>query len=408
MKLECDVLVAGGGIAGIGAALAAARLGADTVLVESRAFLGGTAVVAMHGMLCGFYETGPSRPVRPLNDGLATELADRLSRISPCRGPEAVGQVWVLRVGPDALTTVIEQMTVAERRLSIITGARVTSLRVTGGRVEHVVFRTATHDVEVSANAIVDCTGSGAVLALAGVPQEVAPPAMRQCAGFVMRLVGIEESTAEMLPLQVPYALTRAGRQGGLPRHVRLSLFTAGITPGEGFIKLAIPPPVDDERSSAARRDAQLVYEHLQREVPAFRCASIAAMSREAVEREGALMKGAYVLTAADVLGGRRFHDGVVRNAWPIELWDQENGPTYTYLQPGDHYEIPLRCLEAPALTNLSCAGRCISVTREALASTRVTGTCLSLGEAAARAAVDRIRATADRDRNDGYSRFQD
>jgi hypothetical protein len=153
------------------------------------------------------------------------------------------------------------------------------------------------------------------------------------------------------------------------------------------------------------RHDAQLVFDHLKRVVPAFRRASVSAMSPEAVEREGALMKGAYVLTAEDVLSGRRFDDGVVRNAWPIELWDQQTGPTYTYLRPGDHYEIPRRCLEAPGLTNLYCAGRCISVTREALASTRVTGPCLSLGESAARAALGRIRVGTERSQNDGQHR---
>ncbi len=393
--LGCDVLVAGGGIAGIGAAVAAARCGADTVLVEGDGFLGGTAVTAMHGMLCGFYGTGPSRPVRPLNEGLATELADRITKLRPDAGPEAVGDVWVLPVAAGALTTVLDQMTTAEPHLSILTGTRVISLGLADGRVDHAICRTSTHDVRVSANAFIDCTGSGFVLALAGVPQDLAPPAIRQCAGFVMRVVGVESADDETLPLQVPYALTRAVRQGLLPRYIRLSVFTAGIEPGEGYVKLAVPPPVDAERTAMARRDAQLVYEYLVREVPAFRRASIAAISPEAVEREGALMRGAYVLTAEDVLGGRRFPDGVVRNAWPIELWDQETGPAYTYLRPGDHYEIPLRCLEAPTLTNLYAAGRCISVTREALASTRVTGPCLSLGEAAAHAALGRIPSTA-------------
>ena len=90
------------------------------------------------------------------------------------------------------------------------------------------------------------------------------------------------------------------------------------------------------------------------------------------------------------MLGGRRFDDGVVRNAWPVEIWDQLAGPTYRYLQPGDHYDIPRRCLETSTFTNVYAAGRCISVTREALASTRVTGACMALGEAAAHAALGR------------------
>jgi hypothetical protein len=111
-------------------------------------------------------------------------------------------------------------------------------------------------------------------------------------------------------------------------------------------------------------------------------------MSPGVVDREGPRIRGEYTLTADDVLNGRKFPDGVVKNAWPIELWDQERGPSYQYLEPGDYHEIPLRCLEVRGISNCWCAGRCISATHEALGSTRVIGTCISLGEEAGRQAA--------------------
>ena len=122
-----------------------------------------------------------------------------------------------------------------------------------------------------------------------------------------------------------------------------------------------------------------------------WRNSSIAEMSPHVVDREGPRLCGEYTLTDDDVLNARRFPDGTVRNAWPIEFWDQEKGPSYRYLSPGEYHEIPLRCLKAQDISNCWCAGRCISATREALASTRVIGTCIALGEEAGREAAQHV-----------------
>jgi hypothetical protein len=114
-------------------------------------------------------------------------------------------------------------------------------------------------------------------------------------------------------------------------------------------------------------------------------------MSPEVAYREGARAWGEYTLTADVVLGARKFPDGAVRNAWPIELWDREKGPSYRYLDPGEYYEIPLRCLKAQEVSNLWCAGRCISASHEALGSTRVMGPCIALGEEAGREAAGSV-----------------
>ena len=106
------------------------------------------------------------------------------------------------------------------------------------------------------------------------------------------------------------------------------------------------------------------------------------------LDREGRRIRGEYTLTKEDVLSAAKFPDGVVRNAWPIELWDRSKGTVYKYVPAGDYYEIPFRCLMVRDVPNLLTAGRCISVTREALGSTRVMGTCMALGEAAGKAAA--------------------
>ena len=128
---------------------------------------------------------------------------------------------------------------------------------------------------------------------------------------------------------------------------------------------------------------AQMLLDCLKGDIPAFQEARIMELSPDILEREGPRLKGLYTLTAEDVLAARKFPDGVVKNAWPIELWDQRSGPCYQYLPAGECYEIPGRCLQAEAADNLFCAGRCLSVSHEALGSVRVMGACFALGEAA-------------------------
>jgi hypothetical protein len=184
----------------------------------------------------------------------------------------------------------------------------------------------------------------------------------------------------------VPYAIRQGVAEGVLPAYLRYTSFVPGVLPCEGWCKLSMPAGHPD--MARARTDADTVLEHLKESLPAFGTARIRATSTEVSEREGPRLKGLYTLTGRDVLEGRKFLDAIARGSWPIELWDAEEGPTYRYFRPGEVYDIPLRCLQAAAARNLLCAGRCISVTREALGSTRVMGTCMALGEAAGREAA--------------------
>ena len=97
---------------------------------------------------------------------------------------------------------------------------------------------------------------------------------------------------------------------------------------------------------------------------------------------------GEWELDEPSILQGRKFPNGVARNAWPTESWVPGGGPVYAYPPDGDYYEIPRRCLHSGAVPNLFATGRCISVSRKALSSTRTMGTSIALGEAAGKLAA--------------------
>jgi hypothetical protein len=110
--------------------------------------------------------------------------------------------------------------------------------------------------------------------------------------------------------------------------------------------------------------------------------------------RESRRIVGEYTLTAADVLAARVFDDAVARSAYPIDIHNPSGSGTTTHrLAPGASYEIPYRCLVPVLVDDLLVAGRCISTTHEALASTRLTPTVMTLGQAAGTAAALSVRA---------------
>ncbi len=185
------------------------------------------------------------------------------------------------------------------------------------------------------------------------------------------------------MPVRVPHTLFSAVRENRLPEYARFTKFAACSRDGEGLLVLNLPPQLLEVGEWNPRISATEIHRWLVAHLEAFRDSEIAEFSDEVQARDGTSLAGQYCLTARDVLGAVKFADGVVKSAWPIEFWDQRRGPVYRYLRPGDHYEIPLRCLLSRKYRNLISAGKCISVTGEALASTRVAGTCLSLGEQA-------------------------
>jgi hypothetical protein len=384
--MACDVLVVGLGVAGISAGVRAAREGAHTVLIEKHGYPGGTAVTSMHRFICGLYGNWECTPETTLNGGLAAEVCAGLRARAPDKEVQRMGKVYVLPFATRDLMSTLRTLSEAEGELEILYGTRAVSVRVEEDAIAEITAQDETGELDVATSAVIDCSGDGIIIQMSGAQYQVTPPSEQQLAGYSFRIKGLQEAD-ELLVVRVPYLLRKAVDDKKLPPYLRFTTYAPGDDPDEGYCRLNIPAAGED-RNEQARNDALLVHGHLSRVLFAFKGSHIAEMSPEVAYREGARAWGEYTLTAADVLGARKFPDGAVKNAWPIELWDQEKGPSYRYLDPGDYYEIPLRCLKAQGISNCWCAGRCISASHEALGSTRVMGTCISLGEEAGREAA--------------------
>ena len=388
--LSCGVLVAGGGVAGVCAALASARSGVETVLVESRPWLGGTGTSGLLRHICGLYATGDTVPTETLNGGIGAEIVELLARLVPRRTVQKIGQVYVLPYRDDDLRAVLTGLCGAEKNLKALTSSTVSTVAMVGNRIDSVSVSTPGGPLPIALRMAIDCTGNANLAALANARCELSPPAERQLAGFTIQVSGLQENDA-LLSIKAPYYCAQGVEQGLLPPLLRFTTFSAGDRPDQGFCKLSLDGPAGEERDRRAHDWARTLLGYLGQVLPAFSAARISATAQTVLDREGRRVVGEYTLTEDDVLGARKFPDAVVKSAWPMEIWDRSRGTVYRYVPRGEYYEIPLRCLRVPAVANLLTAGRCISATPAALASTRVMGTCMALGEQAGLAAAQCI-----------------
>jgi hypothetical protein len=385
-RRTCDVLVVGFGASGMSAAVRSAREGAHTILIERSDHPGGAAVAGMHRFICGLYANGADIPDSTLNGGIAAEICSRLNGLAPEKRIQRMGRVHVLPFSTRDLVSAFRSLSEDEEALEVHYNTQAVSVRMEQDSIASITARCPTGALQIDPKAVIDCSGDAIIIQMSGVRYRVSPPGQRQLAGYGFRVKGLKGSD-DLLPLRVPYHLAQAVKEKNMPAYLRFTTYSPGDDPDEGYCRLNVPH-LGEDRDGNARDQALRVHRYLSTVLDSFENSEIVEMSPHVVDREGPRLCGEYTLTSEDVLSAKRFPDGAVRNAWPIELWDGASGPSYQYLDPGDYHEIPLRSLKARDIANCWCAGRCISATREALASTRVIGTCLSLGEAAGREAA--------------------
>ncbi len=390
-NIFCDILVAGGGVSGTAAALAAARGGAHTLLIEKENVLGGAGYFGLLHFICGLYLNGDTLPAETLNHGIVREIVALLGDISPHRTIRKIGQVYVLPYSKEDLLSVFTSLCRKEPKLSVHYNTKAISVEKKDGMIMKIMVDHLSSLRNIFPKAVIDCSGSGDISAMAGASFELSSSEKLQLAGYILFLKGLKDAD-DTLSIKVPYHLADAVRKNVLSPHLRFTTFISGDTPDEGYCKMSIDGIDGLARERSARKDAAAVHDYLKNILPSFKDSYIAGSSSHVMDREGRRVSGEYTLTEEDVLNARKFHDGVVKNSWPIEIWDKNKGTIYKYIKHGDYYEIPFRCLKVKGIANLFCAGRCISVSSGALGSTRVMGACIALGEQAGRGAASMVR----------------
>lgn len=413
-----DVVVVGGGNAGCAAAIAAARHGAQTLLVERYGFLGGTATAAMVGPWMTFH-SGEDRIV----GGIAQEMVERLMAKGASPGHRADSSDYVATItpfDPEVHKGLLLEM-MREAGVTLLLHAYLLSAQIHGDTVRGIEVATVGGLRRYDGRVIIDATADALVAASAGVPTQQGDERGRvQPATLIFRLSHVDmaelarylrEHPEEMRSSLAPedrtpenitavaglYSLwerARAEKAVDVPRELVsffMSPYADEVT--VNMTRVVDIDPLDPDDLTKAEVDSRLqamqLLEFFRERVPGFRNARIAGSGTQVGIRESRRIVGRYTLTRDDVLEGRQFDDAVARSAYPIDLHNPSGSGTTTHrLPPGRSYEIPYRCLVPVNREQLLVAGRCISTTHEALASTRLTPTVMTLGQAAGTAAA--------------------
>lgn len=404
VALNADVVVVGGGSAGLAAAITAARAGARTALIESYGFFGGNAVSAYVGTICGLYVRDGDEH-RVLSEGFAAEWAERLKSKGSAYGPIPYKDTAVLLYVPWAFKRLADAMVRDEPNLIPLLHATVTDVICRDRTIQAVIVGSKRGPLAVTGAVFVDASGDADLTFHAGCATDSGGDGQRQFPSmqFLMENVDVQAAYAagldklnELLATQGQTPEWNLSRTGGAV----LPTFRQGEVLG-AMTRIAVdgraPDLTDPFQATAAemtgRDEAEKAARFLIQHMPGFQAAFLADTPTQIGIRETRRGVGDYVLTGEDVLSAARFDDAIATGAWPQEFHVAGKGTEYVWLEPGAFYQVPYRALIARDADNLLLAGRCMSATHEALASSRVIAPSMDQGAAAGAAAALAARA---------------
>ena len=393
VREEADLVVIGGGSAGVAAAVTAARLGVRTVLVEEFPFFGGMSTGGCVGTFCGFFYRQASGDFAPLVGGYPIDVMHKLQSRGLCYGPVPFKTTAAVPYVPWGLKLVLDELIAAESALKVYLHAHFGQALVAEREIRAVTVQTRSGRIALSARHYIDASGDAVLARAAGVEtmrgEAIQYPSMM----FYMQHVDLGAALADLGKLSA--LIEEHFQREGLPRKSG-NIIPTGRT---GEVLMAMSRVGVGERSvdasdaddltfgeMAGRAQAARLAAFLVRYMPGFADAFLSDTAPRLGVRETRKIVGRYQLEEADVLGGRKFEDGICRCAWPIELHVAGCETVWKFLDDGLYYTVPYRCLVPRAIDNLLVAGRCLSAKREAFASVRVIGPCMSEGQAAAAA----------------------
>lgn len=411
----CDVLVAGGGPSGMGAALGAAWAGAEVVMAERFGFLGGNPTAALVNPLMSWHTSG-AEPVEadgtrllPQDHGrgdpvVAGALEVFLERLLAAGGAVRPGPEtgYTVPFDPEVYKSVALEL-LDEAGVRMLFHAFASGVLGEPGRPRGAVLETKSGPVAIEARAVVDCTGDADLAAAAGAGFQVGREGDRrvQPMTLMFRLVGVDQDRFNAYIRERPdqwrgvYGLwelvARASAAGDLDLPREDILFFA--TPHRGELSVnctrvtgALGTDVFDlsRAEVEARRQMHQIAAFFRKYVPGFERSYVLQSGTTVGVRETRRIAADYVLVADDVLGARKFPDAVARASYPIDIHSPTGkGTELRRLPPGEWYEVPLRSLLPTGVENLLVAGRAIGGSHEAHSSYRVTPTAMATGQAA-------------------------
>lgn len=395
---EYDVVVMGGGTAGFAAAMTSAMRGARTLLVEQRAFLGGTATGAKIGMFMGFAEGEGFAPkkgvVKAVLDGLTEEKATPGVQTIYLSGRKDL-ELQVIPYEHEALIRVIHRL-VRRSGADVLLHSRVVGTETDGGKITSIAFHNEQGIQRVRAKVFVDSSFH-------------ATPSVDAGCKF---MAGNNDGVLQPGTLMYEMSDVNGGEYDSIPQSQKQAIAETGIKAGVLKVNNLLARPLQNgirycnmsrvkvnpldafqwtESEFEAREQVKAISDYFIGNVPGFGGAALSGTGSFTGLRDSRRIIGRYVLKNEDVLEGREFPDSVAKSSYPIDIHDTAGtGSTIRKPKTGIFF-IPYRSTVTDEISNLILAGRCISAEHEAHAAIRVMITCMRLGESAGFAASESV-----------------
>ena len=407
---EFDVVVVGGGPAGIAASTSAAKRGSNVLLVEKYGFLGGMGTAGGVTNFAGLYGKKDG-VMQPVVHGVVDELLQRIDALGGLNAPQdgMAGRIRVRSYDVSAYKCAADQMLVAAG-VQLLFHAWAAAVVMDTSQINALIVETKSGRQAIRARAFIDCSGDADVAHFAGVPYSLGDgcgsglfPTTMFRVGHVdaeRALAAVGEFKAiNTLMQQAQSAKPGAysfAREGAILRPQRNPTeWRANVTQISNAQGAAMDA-TDARQLSAGelegRRQIGDYFNFLRSEVPGFEQSAIVDIAPQIGIRESRRINGLYSLSGEDILASSRFTDTIGINAWPMELhtagkidWqfprNDEAGVGRAF------NDLPWRMLVPPNVDNLLVAGRCASMTHEGQSAARASGACFVMGQAAGTAA---------------------
>lgn len=391
-KRECDVVVCGGGAAGVAAAIGAAQAGADVLLIEKSSYLGGIATDSGVTSICGMYDRS-APPVQLVRGALQSVV----------RVLEELGHPPRLQINHRGYPLVFYDVEQLKRALEIACARSGAKILLTTTLVEAVTDGDMIRDIlcfdgeglfAVRAKAFVDATGDGCLAHLCGAETSFGEAGSVQNSTLVMWLAGVD-TNRRYNPEDVHEALLKAQAAGHGPfTKMQCRVF---ITPGGSFVMLSLANHklrgLDAESMTEAeifcRQQNAAYVQALRAFLPGMENAVLVRSGPRIGIRQSRRIVGERTLTFEEAIGGCKPPDGIARGGWAFEVHgDLKSMSANDHVAGGGYYTIPIGCIKAKEVRNLWSSGRNISVDWKTHGSTRAIATCFATGQAAGVAAA--------------------